>query len=141
MLIKILGLIKNYKKVGYLIGVVTLLAGSYFTYTNFQDKYFQQGYSQAKKEYDVMVAKAVSNNVAKYEIRLTKLRQSLRQEAIDEQARRDAEKVVDVEVVEVIEYIERKVYVTEECNIVDPVLISLFNNSVSRINSSKGSKP
>jgi len=141
MIIKILSLIKNYKKIGYIIGAVTVIGTLYFGYQNFQDKYFQQGYSQAKQEYDVMVAKAVNKNRVEYELRLVKLRQSLRQQAVDEQARRVAEVATDKEVVKVVEYIERKIYVKEECNTVDPVLISLFNDSVSRVNSSGEDKP
>jgi hypothetical protein len=141
MIIKILSLIKNYKKIGYIIGAVTVIGTLYLGYQNFQDKYFQQGYSQAKQEYDVMVAEAVNKNRVEYELRLVKLRQSLRQQAVDEQARRVAEVATDKEVVKVVEYIERKIYVKKECNTVDPVLISLFNDSVSRVNSSGEDKP
>jgi len=136
-MLKILSLIKSYKTISILVGGSVLIGGLFLGFNNLKNSYIDRGYNQAKIEYNTLLIKEINKNTEFYEDRLITLRQNMQEQLKKDNDRKVTENTIDKEVVKVIEYIEREVYVKAECNTVSPDIIRMFNESISRTNNSK----
>ena len=136
-MLKILSLIKSYKTISILVGGSVLIGGLFLGFNNLKNSYIERGYNQAKIEYNTLLIKEINKNTEFYEDRLITLRQNMQEQLKKDNDRKVTENTIDKEVVKVIEYIEREVYVKAECNTVSPDIIRMFNESISRTNNSK----
>lgn len=136
-MLKILSLIKSYKTISILVGGSVLIGGLFLGLNNLKNSYIERGYNQAKMEYNTLLIKEINKNTEFYEGKLITLRQSMQEQLQRDNDRKVTENTIDKEVVKVIEYIEREVYVKAECNTVSPDIIRMFNESISRTNNSK----
>ena len=130
-------MIKNRKLV---IGIgVTLFigVGSYLSWNKIEEGIYKEGYNDAVQEYRVKLQQAQSQYNKDLEGKLLEQRLILKQRHDNEIIRIKEESVVDKEVQTVTEYIEEKIYVKEECDIVPPGLNRMFNNSIDSINGDK----
>ncbi|QHZ59754.1 hypothetical protein HWD03_gp031 [Alteromonas phage vB_AmeM_PT11-V22] len=133
----ILSLIKNRKLVIGIVVVGLLGISAYLGWNRLESSIYQEGYSAAVIEYQGKLQKAQKEYNREIEYKLTQQRTLLAQRHKNEMRRLEAESVVDKEVQTVTEYIEEKIYVKEECDIVPPDLNRMFNNSIDSINGSK----
>ena len=136
-MLKILSLIKSYKTISILVGGSVLIGGLFLGFNSLKNTYIEKGYNQAKMEYNTLLIKEINKNTEFYEGKLVTLRQSMQEQLQRDNDRKVTENIIDKEVVKVIEYIEREVYVKAECNTVSPDIIRMFNESISRTNNSK----
>ena len=136
-MLKILSLIKSYKTISILVGGSVLIGGLFLGFNNLKNSYIDRGYNLAKMEYNTLLIKEINKNTEFYEGKLVTLRQSMQEQLQRDNDRKVTENTIDKEVVKVIEYIEREVYVKAECNTVSPDIIRMFNESISRTNNSK----
>jgi len=136
-MLKILSLIKSYKTISILVGGSVLIGGLFLGFNSLKNTYIEKGYNQAKMEYNTLLIKEINKNTEFYEGKLVTLRRSMQEQLQRDNDRKVTENIIDKEVVKVIEYIEREVYVKAECNTVSPDIIRMFNESISRTNNSK----
>ena len=136
-MLKILSLIKSYKTISILVGGSVLIGGLFLGFSSLKNTYIEKGYNQAKMEYNTLLIKEINKNTEFYEGKLVTLRRSMQEQLQRDNDRKVTENIIDKEVVKVIEYIEREVYVKAECNTVSPDIIRMFNESISRTNNSK----
>jgi len=136
-MLKILSLIKSYKTISILVGGSVLIGGLFLGFNSLKNTYIEKGYNQAKMEYNTLLIKEINKNTEFYEGKLVTLRRSMQEQLQRDNDRKVTENTIDKEVVKVIEYIEREVYVKAECNTVSPDIIRMFNESISRTNNSK----
>lgn len=133
----ILSLIKNRKLIIGIAVVGFIGIGAYLGWNRLESSIYQEGYSAAVIEYQGKLQEAQEEYNREIEYKLIQQRTLLTQRHNNEMRRLEAESVVDKEVQTVTEYIEEKIYVKEECDIVPPDLNRMFNNSIDSINGSK----
>ena len=133
----ILSLIKNRKLIIWIAVVGFIGIGAYLGWNRLESSIYQEGYSAAVIEYQGKLQEAQEEYNREIEYKLIQQRTLLTQRHNNEMRRLEAESVVDKEVQTVTEYIEEKIYVKEECDIVPPDLNRMFNNSIDSINGSK----
>jgi len=119
------------------VGGSVLIGGLFLGFNSLKNTYIEKGYNQAKMEYNTLLIKEINKNTEFYEGKLVTLRRSMQEQLQRDNDRKVTENIIDKEVVKVIEYIEREVYVKAECNTVSPDIIRMFNESISRTNNSK----
>lgn len=128
------------KKMLSVLLIVAALAGGIFWFNSYKDNLHQhgydEGYNKAVQEYTQEFLRVSEENQRKTEAKLRELRLELQKQHAQELTRVKEEAEVDKKVDTATEYIEKKVYVKEECNTVDPSLIRMFNESIYRVNSS-----
>lgn len=133
----ILSLIKNRKLIIGIAVVGFIGISAYLGWNRLESSIYQEGYSAAVIEYQGKLQEAQEEYNREIEYKLIQQRTLLAQRHENEIRRLKAESVVDKEVQTVTEYIEEKIYVKEECDIVPPDLNRMFNNSIDSINGSK----
>lgn len=130
-------MIKN-RKLVIGIGVALFIGvGAYLSWNKIEDGIYKEGYNDAVQEYQVKLQQAQSQYNKDLENKLIAQRSILKQRHDNEITRIKEESVVDREVQTVTEYIEEKIYVKEECDIVPPDINRMFNNSIGSINGDK----
>ena len=133
----IISLFKNRKVVITLIVLVLLSAVSYFGWNKIENGIYEQGYNAAVQEYQAKLNQAQKEYNTELGFKLLELRTSMQRQHEQELSRLQKEQTVDDEVRTVTEYIEREIYVKEECDTVPPNLNRMLNDSIRSINGDK----
>ena len=133
----LLTLIKNNKLIssGLLIGVLVVGAG--FAWNNIRTSIYNQGFKDASDQYTQQMLNLQEEYNTETELKLRSLRTSLIIQHEREVSRIKGERLVDIKTEEVIKYVNKEIFITPECDVVDDSVISLFNESFNRVNSSK----
>lgn len=130
----ILGFLKN-RKLLIGIGVAAFLGISVWVgWSEIKSGIYDRGYNTAVQEYQAKLDEAQAQH---QEYVIYKLKEARRQAEIDKEntiKRIRAEQAVDSDVETITEYIEKKVYVQDTCDVVPADLNSLFNDSIRSIN-------
>lgn len=130
----ILSLIKN-RKILIGIGVASLIGiSAWVGWSEIKSGIYDRGYNDAVQEYQAKLDEAQAQH---QEYVIYKLKEVRRQAEIDKErtiARIKKEQDVDAGVETITEYIEKKVYVQDDCDIVPVDLNSMFNDSIRSIN-------
>lgn len=130
----ILSLIKN-RKILIGFGVASLIGISVWVgWSEIKSGVYDRGYNDAVQEYQAKLDEAQAQHQGYV---IYKLKEARRQAEIDKEntiKRIRAEQAVDSDVKTITEYIERKVYVQDTCDVVPAELNSLFNDSIRSIN-------
>lgn len=133
-------LFKTYRAVA-IIGVGLALAGTtWYFWGSYKDSIYQEGYDAAVAQYSEQMSILNEKNRQETEQKLRQLRFDLAKQHQKEVERLKSEVVVDTEVKTITEYIDREIYVKEECNTVDPDLVGMFNKTINRINNSSDNR-
>lgn len=133
----IIGLIKNRKVIIGIGAVLFIGVGAYLSWNKIEEGIYKEGYNDAVQEYQVKLQQAQSEYNSSLEQALVLQRDTLSKRHSQEVERIKEESNVDKEVQTITEYIEEKVYVKEECDVVPPNLSRMFNNSIDSINRDK----
>lgn len=137
MITSILSLIKN-RKVIIGVGVAAILGISVWVgWSEIKSGIYDRGYNAAVQEYQEKLNEA---NAQAQELLIYRLQQQRRELERQEEItlkRIQEEQAVDSEVKTITEYIEKKVYVQDNCDVVPVDLNSMFNDSIRSINGSK----
>lgn len=123
------------------LGGISIVGVLLFALSQYKENIFEDGYNQAVQEYQVLLIQQQEYYKQDTENKLIKLRQTLAEDYNKEILRVKKEASIDAEIQTVTEYIEKEVFIPVECNVVDPNLISLFNNKISNINTSRENQP
>lgn len=137
MITSAISLIKN-RKVIVGIGAALLIGISVWVgWSEIKSGIYDRGYNAAVQEYQEKLDEA---NAQAHELLVYRLEQQRielqRQEEITLQRVKE-EQAVDDEVKTITEYIEKKVYVQDNCDVVPVDLNSMFNDSIRSINGSQ----
>lgn len=137
MITSVISLIKN-RKLLTGIGVVAILGISVWVgWSEIKSGIYDRGYNAAVQEYQEKLDEANAQAQELLIYRLQQQRRELeRQEEITLQRVKE-EQAVDDEVKTITEYIEKKVYVQDNCDVVPVDLNSMFNDSIRSINGSQ----
>lgn len=130
----ILSLIRN-RKLLIGLGVASLIGISLWAgWSGIKSGIYDRGYNAAVQEYQAKLDEAQAQH---QEYVIYKLKEARKQAEIDKEntiKRIRAEQAVDSDVETITEYIEKKVYVQDNCDVVPADLNSLFNDSIRSIN-------
>jgi hypothetical protein len=96
-----------------------------------------QGYQTAITEYQAKMLEQHNENISDTETKLILLRENLQTQYKKNLERVYSEVEVDSRVITNTKFIEKEVYIEKNCNTVDPNLISMFNETINGINTSK----
>lgn len=137
MITSAISLIKN-RKVIVGIGAALLIGISVWVgWSEIKSGIYDRGYNAAVQEYQEKLDEA---NAQAHELLVYRLEQQRielqRQEEITLQRVKE-EQAVDDEVKTITEYIEKKVYVQDNCDVVPVDLNRMFNDSIRSINGSQ----
>lgn len=137
MITSVISLIKNRKLfIGF--GVAAIIGLSvWIGWSEIKSGIYDRGYNAAVQEYQEKLDEA---NAQAHELliyRLQQQREELERQEDITLKRIQGDQSVDAEVKTVTEYIEKKVYVQDTCNVVPADLNSMFNNSIRSINGNK----
>lgn len=133
-MINIIGLLKNNKKITSVAGVALLIGLFFFTWNKIERGIFDRGYSTAVKEHQQLLIDTQNRYTEELNKRLLNLRLELQEQHQRELDRVSANTKIDERVITVKEYIEKEIYVKEECNAVPVTLNRMFNESIRSIN-------
>ena len=136
MFANIFTLYSTYKRIILIVGALSLAGTLWWYWDSYKDSIYQKGFDDAVSQYSEQMLLLNERNRKETEQKLITLRLQLKEQHNQELARVKEETVVDTRVEEVIRYIDREIYVKEECNTVDPSLIRMFNETIDRVNSS-----
>lgn len=130
----ILSLIKN-RKLLIGVGVASLIGISVWVgWSEIKSGIYDRGYNDAVQEYQAKLDEAQAQH---QEYVIYRLKEAQKRAQIDKEntiKRIRAEQAVDSDVETITEYIEKKVYVQDTCDVVPADLNSLFNDSIRSIN-------
>lgn len=133
----ILSLIKN-RKLLIGVGVVVFLSIiSWVGWSELKNGIYDRGYNDAVQEYQKVIEE---QRVKHQEYVIGRLQEVRKQAQVDKDkaiARLRVEQSVDTEVKTVTEYIEKEIYVQDDCDVVPVDLNSMFNDSIRSINGDK----
>ena len=137
MITSILSLIKN-RKVIIGVGVALLIGISVWVgWSEIKSGIYDRGYNAAVQEYQEKINEANAQAQEFLIYRLQQQRRELQRQEEITLKRIQEEQAVDNEVKTITEYIEKKVYVQDDCDVVPVDLNSMFNDSIRSINGSQ----
>ncbi len=130
----ILGFLKN-RKLIIGIGVAAFLGISVWVgWSEIKSGIYDRGYNAAVQEYQAKLNEANAQAQELLIYRLQQQRRELERQEDITLKRIQEEQAVDDEVKIITEYIEKKVYVQDNCDVVPVDLNSMFNDSIRSIN-------
>lgn len=131
----ILGLLKNYKGIASVVGLLVGLGALYGTYQNIKDNWYQQGVVDTQRAYEKEVLELHAQYTTKLETELANYRIAMNENFAAELERAKAERIVEVEIQEVLKYVDREIEVPIACDTVPVKFSSLLNEAINNINS------
>lgn len=134
----LLSLIRKHKILTSVAGVVSVVGILYFFWNEIETGIYDRGYNDAVQVYQEKIAEEQAKNDEFLEYKLNQLRYQLQKQQQEEVERVKEELETDKDVQKVTEYIEREVYVKEECDTVPVDLSRMFNNTIRSINGNEG---
>jgi len=137
MITSVVSLIKNRKILASVSVALIIGISAWVGWSEIKSGIYDRGYNAAVQEYQEKLNEANAQAQELLIYRLQQQRRELqRQEEITLQ-RIQEEQAVDTEVKTITEYIEREIYVQEDCDVVPADLNSMFNDSIRSINGSQ----
>lgn len=134
MMTYILSLIKN-RKILIGIGVAAFIGiSAWVGWSELKDGIYDRGYNDAVQEYQAKLDKQQQEHQQYVAERLLDVRKQAKIDKEKTIKRIKEEQAVDSSVETITEYIEKKVYVQDNCDVVPAELNSLFNDSIRSIN-------
>lgn len=130
-------LLKSYKTLASVLALLSVLVGSMYLWGEVKKDLISQGYQTAITEYQAKMLEQHNENISDTETKLILLRENLQTQYKKNLERVYSEVEVDSRVITNTKFIEKEVYIEKNCNTVDPNLISMFNETINGINTSK----
>lgn len=130
----ILTLLKNYKGIASVIGILAALGSLYAVYDTVRDDWYEQGVADTQRAYEAKIIGLQQEYNVRLEQELASFREETNRKHAAEIARIQAEKEVEIETVEVIEYVDREIEVPVECDIVPVDFSRVLNETIRKVN-------
>ena len=127
----------NNKKIASLAAIALVIGIAFLSWNKIESGIYNEGYSAAVKEYQRILIEEQNKSTDELNRRLQRLRLELQEQYQREIDRISSDKVIDERVVTVTEYIEKEVYVKEECDTVPVSFNRMLNDTIKSINSGK----
>lgn len=129
----LLGLLRNKTALKGIVAACLALT-IVFAWSTAKSNAYDKGYNNAVTEYTAQLLEDRREYEKVLQEKLTGLRAELSLQHTKEVERLAQEQATNQTVKTVTEYVDKQVYITEECNTVDSDLISMFNNQITRAN-------
>lgn len=106
----------------------------WFGWSTVKSNAYDKGYNTAVTEYTAKLLEDRRQYEKVLQNKLSSLRAELNLQHTKEVERIAQEQTTNQIVETVTKYVDKEIYITEDCNIVDPDLISMFNQQITRVN-------
>ncbi len=136
-MLPVLALIKNNKTIATVLSSVALVGVLWFAWHNIETSIYNEGYNDAVTAQQKRFEEAQNEYRAELVRKLKEQKDELKRQQEIEIERITSEKEVDTKVETVTKFIEKEVYVKEDCDIVPDNLNSLLNETIRSINRPK----
>jgi hypothetical protein len=130
----LLGLLKNYKSIAGLLGILVGLGALYTTYNNMKDNWYEQGVTDTTRGYERKLIEMQTEYTAKLQETLANYRVAMNKNFAFELERVKAERVIEVQIQEVLKYVDKEIEVPIACDTVPTQFSSLLNQAINSVN-------